>query len=39
VARVDGGVVEPLGHIGSAEMQAGDIFEVHTPGGGGYGAA
>ncbi|HEY8049269.1 MAG TPA: hydantoinase B/oxoprolinase family protein, partial [Ramlibacter sp.] len=38
VVRADGGV-EPLGHIGSAEMQAGDIFEVHTPGGGGYGAA
>jgi 5-oxoprolinase (ATP-hydrolysing) len=31
------GKVEALGHIGSAEMQPGDIFEVHTPGGGGFG--
>jgi 5-oxoprolinase (ATP-hydrolysing) len=28
---------EQLGHIGSAQMQPGDIFEIHTPGGGGYG--
>ncbi len=32
------GEVEQLGHIGQAEMHAGDIFEITTPGGGGYGA-
>ena len=32
------GEVEQLGHIGQAEMHAGDIFEISTPGGGGYGA-
>ena len=37
VVRGDG-TVEDLGHIGQAEMQAGDVFEIHTPGGGGYGA-
>jgi 5-oxoprolinase (ATP-hydrolysing) len=37
VVRSDG-TVEDLGHIGQAEMQAGDVFEIHTPGGGGYGA-
>jgi len=37
VVRVDGSA-EELGHIGQAEMQAGDIFEILTPGGGGYGA-
>ncbi|MBG9387647.1 hydantoinase B/oxoprolinase family protein [Caenimonas aquaedulcis] len=31
------GAVEPLEHIGSAQMEPGDIFEIHTPGGGGYG--
>jgi 5-oxoprolinase (ATP-hydrolysing) len=31
------GTVEELGHIGQAEMQPGDVFEIHTPGGGGYG--
>jgi 5-oxoprolinase (ATP-hydrolysing) len=36
VVRLDGSV-EELGHIGQAEMKPGDIFEVHTPGGGGYG--
>jgi 5-oxoprolinase (ATP-hydrolysing) len=36
VVRVDGSV-EPLAHIGQAEMAPGDIFEIHTPGGGGYG--
>jgi 5-oxoprolinase (ATP-hydrolysing) len=36
VVRVNG-AEEELGHIGSAEMQPGDIFEIHTPGGGGYG--
>ncbi|MDF2464042.1 MAG: hydantoinase/oxoprolinase family protein [Ramlibacter sp.] len=38
VIRTDG-KVEELGHIGQAEMKPGDIFEIHTPGGGGYGAA
>ncbi|MCW5653641.1 hydantoinase B/oxoprolinase family protein [Hydrogenophaga sp.] len=36
VVRADGRT-EDLGHIGQAEMRAGDIFEIHTPGGGGYG--
>jgi 5-oxoprolinase (ATP-hydrolysing) len=27
-----------LSHIGQAEMQVGDVFEMHTPGGGGFGA-
>ncbi|MDB5860056.1 MAG: 5-oxoprolinase, partial [Ramlibacter sp.] len=36
VVRADG-KVEELAHIGSAEMAPGDVFEVHTPGGGGYG--
>ncbi|HEU4457516.1 MAG TPA: hydantoinase B/oxoprolinase family protein, partial [Methylibium sp.] len=37
VERADGSV-EALGHIGSVEMQAGDVFVVETPGGGGWGA-
>ena len=37
VVREDGRV-EQLDHIGSAEMAPGDVFEVHTPGGGGFGA-
>jgi len=36
VVRADGGV-ESLPHIGKAEMQAGDMFVIETPGGGGYG--
>ncbi|HQS64489.1 MAG TPA: hydantoinase B/oxoprolinase family protein, partial [Acidovorax defluvii] len=32
------GRVELLDHIGQAEMQPGDVFEIHTPGGGGFGA-
>ncbi len=36
VVRADG-AVEELAHIGQAEMAPGDIFEIHTPGGGGYG--
>jgi 5-oxoprolinase (ATP-hydrolysing) len=32
------GEVEELKHIGQAEMQPGDVFEIHTPGGGGFGA-
>ena len=31
------GQVEELGHIGQAQMQPGDVFEIHTPGGGGFG--
>ncbi len=38
VVRCDG-AVEELAHIGQAEMAPGDIFEIHTPGGGGYGTA
>jgi 5-oxoprolinase (ATP-hydrolysing) len=26
-----------LAVIGQAQMQPGDVFEIHTPGGGGYG--
>jgi 5-oxoprolinase (ATP-hydrolysing) len=33
------GVVEELKHIGQVQMQPGDVFEIHTPGGGGFGAA
>ncbi len=36
VVRADG-TVQELGHIGQAEMNPGDVFEIHTPGGGGYG--
>jgi 5-oxoprolinase (ATP-hydrolysing) len=36
VERRDGSVVA-LEHIGSVEMEAGDVFVVETPGGGGYG--
>jgi 5-oxoprolinase (ATP-hydrolysing) len=36
VVRADG-LVEELGHIGQAAMTPGDVFEIHTPGGGGYG--
>jgi 5-oxoprolinase (ATP-hydrolysing) len=36
VVRADGSV-EQLEHIGQAEMMPGDVFEIHTPGGGGYG--
>jgi 5-oxoprolinase (ATP-hydrolysing) len=36
VLRADGSV-EELGHIGKVDMQAGDMFVVETPGGGGYG--
>ncbi|MBE2264485.1 MAG: hydantoinase B/oxoprolinase family protein, partial [Burkholderiaceae bacterium] len=38
VVRADGRV-ETLAHIGSADMQPGDVFEIHTPGGGGFGKA
>jgi 5-oxoprolinase (ATP-hydrolysing) len=36
VVRTDGRV-EPMGHIGRAELQAGDQFVIETPGGGGFG--
>ena len=38
VVRADGRT-EELEHIGQAEMQPGDVFEIHTPGGGGFGRA
>ncbi len=38
VERADGSR-ETLQHIGSAEIQPGDVFVVETPGGGGYGPA
>ncbi|WP_048437909.1 hydantoinase B/oxoprolinase family protein [Caenimonas sp. SL110] len=38
VVRVDGTTLS-LDHIGQAEMNEGDIFEIQTPGGGGYGKA
>ena len=31
------GSVEELGHIGQVQMAPGDVFEIHTPGGGGFG--
>ena len=37
VERGDGST-ETLGHIGSVEMQPGDVFVIETPGGGGWGA-
>ena len=37
VLRTDGRV-ETLAHIGQVEMAPGDVFEIHTPGGGGFGA-
>jgi 5-oxoprolinase (ATP-hydrolysing) len=36
IERVDGRI-EILDHIGSAELQAGDLFVIETPGGGGWG--
>jgi 5-oxoprolinase (ATP-hydrolysing) len=36
VVRADGNTQE-LTHIGQVEMLAGDVFEIHTPGGGGFG--
>ena len=36
VVRADGRV-ETLAHIGQASMLPGDVFEIHTPGGGGFG--
>jgi 5-oxoprolinase (ATP-hydrolysing) len=37
VVRIDGSEAT-IPHVGSAEMQAGDLFVIETPGGGGYGA-
>ena len=37
VERADGTIVE-LGGVAQVEMDAGDVFVVETPGGGGYGA-
>ena len=31
------GSVQDLGHIGQVQMAVGDVFEISTPGGGGYG--
>ena len=36
VVRQDG-TQQDVPHIAQADMQAGDVFEIHTPGGGGYG--
>jgi 5-oxoprolinase (ATP-hydrolysing) len=33
-----GGKAEEIAHIGQVDMQPGDVFEIHTPGGGGFGA-
>jgi 5-oxoprolinase (ATP-hydrolysing) len=38
VIRADGSLLE-LGHIGQVQMAVGDVFEISTPGGGGYGLA
>ncbi len=38
VARAQGRV-EKIDHLGQADMQPGDVFEIHTPGGGGFGEA
>ncbi len=38
VVRRDGSV-ELLDHIGQVQMQPGDVFVIHTPGGGGFGVS
>ena len=38
VRRADGSV-ELLEHLAQVQMEAGDVFEIHTPGGGGFGVA
>jgi 5-oxoprolinase (ATP-hydrolysing) len=38
IERADGRI-EPLGPTATATMQAGDIFVIETPGGGGFGTA
>jgi 5-oxoprolinase (ATP-hydrolysing) len=37
VERSDGRI-EEMGHIGSVEMAAGDVYVIQTPGGGGFGS-
>ena len=37
VVKWSSGQVEELKHIGQAEMQPGDVFEIHTSGDGGFG--
>ena len=37
VVRANGEVVT-LAHIDQVQMQVGDVFEIHTPGGGGFGS-
>jgi 5-oxoprolinase (ATP-hydrolysing) len=37
VVRQDG-TQQDVPHIAQVNMQAGDVFEIHTPGGGGYGS-
>ncbi len=37
VLRADGST-ELLAHLGQTQMEPGDVFEIHTPGGGGFGA-
>jgi len=37
VVRADGRA-EKLDHIGQVQMKPGDLFEIHTPGGGGFGS-
>ena len=37
VVRRDG-TQQDVPHIAQVDMQAGDVFEIHTPGGGGYGS-
>jgi 5-oxoprolinase (ATP-hydrolysing) len=36
VLRADGSV-QTLAHIDEVQMQPGDVFEIQTPGGGGFG--
>jgi 5-oxoprolinase (ATP-hydrolysing) len=38
VVRTDG-TTQILQHIGQVAMAAGDVFEIHTPGGGGWGSS
>jgi 5-oxoprolinase (ATP-hydrolysing) len=37
VVRNDGRI-EPIGHVGRADLEAGELFVVETPGGGGFGS-
>jgi 5-oxoprolinase (ATP-hydrolysing) len=37
IERTDGRI-EEMGHIGSAEMDTGDVYVIQTPGGGGFGS-